>query len=245
MLIAAVILIFPNLQTGFLPSMDEGSIVLDYASPPGTSLEETDRMLQQVEKIIVKHPDVQAYSRRTGTQMGFFITEPNTGDYLIQLKKNRSKSTDEVINDIRVQIESTQPALRIDFGQVIGDMLGDLMTSVQPIEIKIFGNDQNTLQQLSEQVANVAENVKGTADVFSGIVIAGPSINVTPNGVNLQQYGITPSNLQSQLQTALEGNVVGSVFDKNEMSDIRMVYPGNRILTLDQIKNLQVFLPEW
>ncbi len=243
LLMAAVIFIFPNLQTGFLPQMDEGSIVLDYNTPPGTSLEETDRMLQQAEKIIVQHPDVQAYSRRTGTQMGFFITEPNTGDYLIQLKKERKKSTDEVTNDLRQQIESTQPALRVDFGQVIGDMLGDLMTSVQPIEIKIFGNDQNTLQQLSVQVANVVEKVPGTADVFNGITIAGPSINVNPNSVNLQQYGITPGNLQFQLQTALEGNVIGKVFDKNQMSDIRMLYPGNRILTLDEIKQLQVFLP--
>ncbi len=91
-LIAAVVLILPNLQTGFLPEMDEGSIVLDYTSPPGTSLTETDRMLQQIEKMIIKVPEVEAYSRRTGTQMGFFITEPNTGDYLIQLKKNRSRS---------------------------------------------------------------------------------------------------------------------------------------------------------
>ena len=242
-LIAAVLFIFPRLQTGFLPQMDEGSIVMDYNSPPGTSLEETDRMLRQVEKIIVKHPDVQAYSRRTGTQMGFFITEPNTGDYLIQLKKNKSKPTEEVINDIRQQIENTQPALRIDFGQVIGDMLGDLMTSVQPIEIKIFGSDQHILQQLAQQVATVVENVQGTADVFNGITIAGPSINVSPNSVNLQQYGITPVNLQYQLQTALEGNVVGSVFDKNEMSNIRMVYPGNRSLTVDEIRKLQVFLP--
>src|SRR3954467_10756319 len=200
-------------------------------------------MLREGEKIIRQVPEVQAYSRRTGTQMGFFITEPNTGDYLIQLKKKRGRTTNDVISEIRQKVESTQPALRIDFGQVIGDMLGDLMTSVQPIEIKIFGNDQNTLQQLSEQVANVVENVKGTADVFNGITIAGPSINVAPNSVNLQQYGITPSNLQYQLQTALEGNVVGSVFDKNEMSNIRMVYPGNRTLTLDEIKNLQLFLP--
>ncbi len=134
-------LMLPKLQTGFLPEMDEGSIVLDYASPPGTSLEETDRMLRQAEKLIVQVPEVSGYSRRTGTQMGFFITEPNTGDYLIQLKKDRNRSTEEVIADIRKQIESTQPALRIDFGQVIGDMLGDLMTSVQPIAIKIFGND--------------------------------------------------------------------------------------------------------
>jgi CzcA family heavy metal efflux pump len=242
-LIAAVAFIFPKLPTGFLPQMDEGSIVLDYVSPPGTSLEETDRMLQQVEKIIVKDPDVEAYSRRTGTQMGFFITEPNNGDYLIQLKKNRTKSTDEVINDLRTQIESTQPALRVDFGQVIGDMLGDLMTSVQPIEIKIFGTDQNVLQQLSQQVSSVVSTVQGTADVFDGITIAGPSINIDPNNINLQQYGITPANLQYQLQTALEGNVVGNVFDKDQMSAIRMVYPGNRTLTVDDIKQLQIFLP--
>src|ERR1700753_54701 len=150
-LIWSIWFVVPQLETGFLPEMDEGSIVLDYNSPPGTSLQETDRMLREVEKLIVTPPEVQAYSRRTGTEMGFFITEPNRGDYLIQLKKSRDKSTDEVIEDLRKHIEATQPALRIDFGQVIGDMLGDLMTSVQPIEIKIFGDNPQTLQDLSRQ----------------------------------------------------------------------------------------------
>ena len=86
-LIAVIVFIPSTLKTGFLPDIDEGSIVMDYSSPPGTSLDETDRMLHEVEKIIIKEPEVEAYSRRTGTQMGFFITEPNTGDYLIQLKK--------------------------------------------------------------------------------------------------------------------------------------------------------------
>ena len=242
-LIVAVILIYPNLQTGFLPEMDEGSIVLDYVSPPGTSLAETDRILQAVEKEIVKVPEVQAYSRRTGTQMGFFITEPNTGDYLIQLKKNRSRSTEEVIADIRQRIESTQPALRVDFGQVIGDMLGDLMTSVQPIEVKIFGNDENTLHQLSKQVASIVENVEGTADVFDGITITGPSINIAPEYVNLAQYGITTPDFQSQLQTALEGNVAGSVYDKNQQTDVRIMYPGDRTRSVDEMKQMQIFLP--
>jgi CzcA family heavy metal efflux pump len=236
-------LIIPHLQTGFLPEMDEGSIVLDYNSPPGTSLEETDRMLREVEKIIVKVPEVEAYSRRTGTQMGFFITEPNRGDYLIQLKKNRSRSTDEVISDIRGQVEGSQPALRIDFGQVITDMLGDLTESVQPIEVKIFGTDLNKLHELSEQVADIVEKVKGTADVFNGITIAGPSIDIQPNYTNLAQYGITPANLQFQLQTALEGNVAGTVYDKDQLSNIRMVYPGNKTLSVDAVKNLQVSLP--
>jgi CzcA family heavy metal efflux pump len=242
-LIVSIVLIYPQLETGFLPEMDEGSIVFDYWTPPGTSLQETDRILQQVEKIIVAEPEVQAYSRRTGTQMGFFITEPNTGDYLIQLKKDRSKTTDEVINELRQKVESTQPALRIDFGQVIWDMLGDLMASVQPVEVKIFGNDQNKLNQLSKQVASIVENVKGTADVFDGIVIAGPSINVEPNSTNLAQFGVTPSGLQTQLQTALEGTVVGTVYDKNRLTDIRMVYPGNRTLSVNDINQLQIFLP--
>ncbi len=242
-LIIAIILIYPNLETGFLPDMDEGSIVLDYVSPPGTSLAETDRMLQAIEKEIVKVPEVQAYSRRTGTQMGFFITEPNTGDYLIQLKKDRSRSTDEVIADIRQRIQSTQPALRVDFGQVIGDMLGDLMTSVQPIEIKVFGTDETVLHQLSKQVASVVQNVKGTADVFDGITITGPTISIQPNALNLAQYGITQTDFQSQLQTALEGNVAGIVYDKNKQTDVRVMYANNNTRSLDEVKQMQIFLP--
>ena len=242
-LVFSIYYIYPKLETGFLPEMDEGSIVFDYNSPPGTSLEETDRILREVEKMLVTIPEIEAYSRRTGTQMGFFITEPNRGDYLIQLKKNRSKTTEEVISDIRKRVESSQPSLRIDFGQVIGDMLGDLMTSVQPIEVKIFGNDQSKLQELSKQVADIVTHVEGTADVFDGIVIAGPSINIEPNSSILAQYGITPANLQFQLQSSLEGNVVGTVYDKEQLSNVRLVYPGSRTLSVADIAKTPVFLP--
>ena len=239
----SVYYIYPKLETGFLPEMDEGSIVLDYNSPPGTSLEETDRILREVEKILVKVPEVEAYSRRTGTQMGFFITEPNRGDYLIQLKKSRTKTTEEVISDIRKKVESTQPALRIDFGQVIGDMLGDLMTSVQPIEVKVFGNDQATLQTLSKKIASIIGKVEGTADVFDGIVIAGPSINIEPNYSAMAQYGITASNLQFQMQSSLEGNLVGTVYDKDQLSNLRLIYPGSKTLSVADIEKTPIFLP--
>jgi Cu/Ag efflux pump CusA len=205
-------------------------------------LEETDRILQQVEKIILKEPDVEAYSRRTGTQMGFFITEPNTGDYLIQLKKGHKKTTDEVISDLRAKIASTQPELVIDFGQVVTDMLGDLMESAQPIEIKVYGDDQQQLQQLGKQVAAAVKDVKGTADVFDGIVIAGPSVSINPNFDMLAQYNITPTELQLQAQTALEGNVVGNIIERQQQTPIRMVYPGNRTLTIDEVKHMNVFL---
>jgi CzcA family heavy metal efflux pump len=242
-MILTIVIILPKLQTGFLPEMDEGSIVLDYASPPGTSLDETDRMLRQAEKLIVQVPEVSGYSRRTGTQLGFFITEPNTGDYLIQLKKDRKRTTDEVIADIRKQIESTQPALRIDFGQVIGDMLGDLMTSVQPVAIKIFGNDAVTLNGLSSQVAEIINKVPGTADVFNGVVIAGPSVNVIPKFDKLSQYGISPASLQYQIQTNQEGNVVGTIFEKEQTPTIRIIDSGYRNHSVDQLNRLEIFLP--
>ena len=160
LLMLLMLFLFPRLETGFLPEMDEGSVVLDYKTPPGTSLEATDRILTEVERMIVKIPEVATYSRRTGTQMGFFITEPNTGDYLIQLKKDRNRSADEVIEEIRRKIEQSQPALTVDFGQVIGDMLGDLMSATQPVELKIFGTNQKVLQQFSKKVSEVVSKCK-------------------------------------------------------------------------------------
>ncbi|MCI1187148.1 efflux RND transporter permease subunit [Hymenobacter sp. DH14] len=242
-LIGSMVLIIPRLATGFLPDMDEGAIVLDYNSPAGTSIEETDRMLRQAEKLIVKVPEVASYSRRTGTQMGFFITEPNRGDYLIRLKTDRQRTTEEVISDIRERIEATQPALTIDFGQVIGDMLGDLMSTVQPIEIKVFGPDATKRYALAEQVTKVVEGVSGTADVFDGIVRMGPSVDVRPDPRRLAQYGLTATDFQTQLQTQLAGTTAGNVLEGEQLLNIRMRYPNAAQATLAQMRAEPVFLP--
>ncbi len=239
-LILSLILILPKLETGFLPEMDEGSIVLDYNSPPGTSLDETNRMLNEVDKILESTQEVKTYSRRTGTQMGFFITEPNRGDYLIELKTKRSKKTDEVSNDIRLRIEKTLPALKVDFGQVITDMLGDLMSSVQPVEIKIFGDNNIKLQALSKQVADSLKTIKGTADIFDGIVVAGPMLRILPKEEKLKQFGLNPSDLQSQMETYISGMVIGSIPEKEQLTDIRMIYPQNNKTPIEKMKDAKV-----
>jgi CzcA family heavy metal efflux pump len=243
-LFGSIIYILPRMETGFLPEMDEGSIVLDYLSPPGTSLEETDRILIEVEKIIVTIPEVETYSRRSGAQMGFFITEPNNGDYLIQLKENRERSTEEVIDDIRKRVEATQPALQIDFGQVIGDMLGDLMASVQPIEIKIFGMNQEELNSLAKQVAVELEKIDGIEDVFDGITIAGPTIEFIPDQQQLSRFNITPESFQFQVQAMMEGNIVGNILEKEQLTDIRMIYPNSTKNSFERIKDQFIFLPD-
>jgi len=239
-LILGLVLMLPKLQTGFLPEMDEGSIVLDYNSPPGTSLEETNRMLNEVDKILETTPEVKTYSRRTGTQMGFFITEPNRGDYLIELKSTRNKKTDEVSNDIRLRVEKTIPSLTVDFGQVITDMLGDLMSSVQPVEIKIFGDNNQKLQSLSKQVADSIKTINGTADVFDGIIVAGPMLKILPKEEKLKQFGLNPSDLQAQMETYISGMVIGSIPEKEQLTDIRMIFPQNNKTPIEKIKDAKV-----
>lgn len=245
-LVAAMLIsiytVFPLLQSGFLAEMDEGSIVLDFDSPPGTSLQETEIMLRKVDQIIDQIPEVESYSRRTGTQMGFFITEPSRGDYLIKLKDKRNRTTVEVIDQIRKQIEARIPVLKVDFGQVVSDMLGDLMSSVQPVEIKLFGNDIGQIQKYARQIATVVEQVPGTADVFNGIVVAGPSVLVAPDYSKLSRYNLTPDIFQYQLQTRIGGTVAGSIQEPLQICDVRMIYPDRGELSVDQMKQSKIFM---
>ena len=174
--------------------------------------------------------------------MGFFITEPNRGDYLIQLKKKRTKTTEEVSDNIRQKIESSIPQLKVDFGQIMMDMLGDLMSSVQPIEIKIFGDNQSKIEIISKQIADEITKVNGTADVFNGITIAGPEINIQPDVTKLSQLGLTVSDFQFQLQTQIEGTVISTMLEKDRQVDIRLIYPEAQRTTIHSLGNTSILL---
>ena len=207
-----------RLETGFLPDLDEGTIVLDYYSPPGTSLAETDRMLRGAEKIILSHPEVESYSRRTGIQMGFRTVTPNFGDYSIQLKRDHRLTTPQVIDQLRKSIAATQPALTIDFGQRIADLLSDLMSTPSPIQIKIFGPNQATLERLARQAGLILEKVPGLADVEDGLIVAGPSIIFRPDLGKLALYRLTPTDFQNQLNVLTGGVALGPVSSQGSVS---------------------------
>lgn len=239
-LILSIVTIIPKLETGFLPEMDEGSIVLDYKTPPGTSLEETNRLLTQIDKIIESVPEVKTYSRRTGTQMGFFITEPNDGDYLIILDKNRKKTTVEIEDVIRKKIEASMPFMETEFMQVVTDMLGDLMESGTPIEVKVFGDDHEKIKELSRQIGDSLETIDGVDDVYNGILIAGPMLNVLPKEDKLKQFGLSAGDLQTQVQTRLEGRVIGSIPEKEQLTDIRMIFPENNHTPIEKLKEAKI-----
>src|SRR5579883_529448 len=236
-------LIYTQVGSSFMPEMDEGAIVFDYTSPPGTSLNETDRMLKDVERIIFKIPEVASYSRRTGTQLGFFLTEPNTGDFLIKLKTKRSRSTDEVIDDLRAKVSRAQPALRIDFGQLLSDVIGDLENSPSPIEIKLFSDNIALRDSTAVEIKNAIEDIKGVADPFNGIVISGPSIVIKVDPIKSSFYGLTTTDVQDQLQTMMEGAVESNVQLPQKLVGIRVRFPHSYKTDLDSISNIILTAP--
>src|SRR6185312_1594902 len=130
--------LYRSLGSEFLPEFDESEFVLDYLAPPGSSLSETDRMLQHVEEMLLKTPEIESYSRRTGLEMGLFVTEPNTGDFAVKLKPGHKRTTSEVIAELREQIAEAEPSLDVEFVGILPDVIGDLQGNPEPIEVKLF-----------------------------------------------------------------------------------------------------------
>ena len=140
--------------------MDEGGFVIDYIMPPGSSLQETNRVITHIEEIIRALPEVASTSRRTGLQLGLAaVTEANTGDISVKLKDNRSRGIDEIISELRTKIAQQEPAVDVEFSQVLQDMIGDLTNAPEPIEIKLFSPDPNILQQWAPRVADAIQKI--------------------------------------------------------------------------------------
>ncbi len=231
-------LIYKNVGSGFLPDMDEGTFIMDYESPPGTSLAETGRVLAQVDKIIMAVPEVESYSCRTGTQLGFFLTEPNSGDYTIKLNKNRNRKIEEVISEVRSKIEGSLPALRVDFGQLMADVIGDLANNPLPIEIKLFGEDQALVQNVAKQVKIKIETVHGVVDAFSGIVISGPSFLIHIDERKAGLAGFSPGEVSENLQLIQSGRADSHVQIGEKLIPIRVRYPDAYRKNMDKLKSL-------
>lgn len=255
-----------RLSSGFLPDLDEGTIVLDYHSPAGTDIEETDRLCRQMESIIMAHPDVQTYSRRTALGMSFKTRPSNFGDYLIQLRTDRTKSTPEVISDLRRDLSAAVPLMTIDFGQRISDLLGDLMSTPKPIEVKVFGDDYSTLQRLAKDVEEIMRGVPGVVDIDNGLVPAGASLVFIPDQDKLSLFGISLTDFQRQItahtggvplcqpanviepnpaQAAMTGGLqIGSVQEGEQMRRILLRFTDFEDNSPELLRRQPIFLPD-
>ncbi|MFN7977375.1 MAG: efflux RND transporter permease subunit [Vicinamibacterales bacterium] len=199
---------FLAVGSGFLPPADEGGFVVDYLTPAGSALGETDRQVRAMEAVIAKTPEVAAYSRRTGSELGLFATAQNTGDILVRLKPRgeRARSSEEVIAAMRPQLQEVAPLAEIEFVQLLQDMLGDLEGSPTPIEVKIFGDDTAVLEELAEPVEALLEKTAGVVDVV-GMQRGNPETTWTVDPVAAARLGLTVEQAATEMSAAWLGTV--------------------------------------
>jgi CzcA family heavy metal efflux pump len=195
------VLLFLAVPSGFLPHMDEGGFVIDYLSPPGSALEETDRMLRKLEKIVAGTPEIASFSRRTGAELGLFATLPNSGDVLVRLKprSQRHRSADEVIEELRGKAAEAVPGLEVEFVQLLQDMIGDLEGQPNPIEVKIFGDDVEQLSAMADDVEARLEKVRGVVDLV-GMEWGTPEVTWEVDKLAAGRLGLTVQQVAEQLQ---------------------------------------------
>jgi CzcA family heavy metal efflux pump len=208
LLAAGTAFLFMTSATGFLPPADEGGFVVDYLTPAGSALNETDQQVRAMERVIAGTPEVASYSRRTGSELGLFATAQNTGDILVRLKprNRRDRSADEIISDLRPKLQAAAPLTEIEFVQLLQDMLGDLEGAPTPIEIKIFGDDTEQLEALAAPVEQMLEKVDGVVDVV-GMQRGNPEVTWTVDPIAAGRFGITVEDVGQQLSAAWLGDV--------------------------------------
>lgn len=237
---------YRSLGSDLLPSMDEGGFILDYVMPPGSSLDETNQVIMHVEKIIRSEPEVESISRRTGMQLGLAaVTEPNTGDIAVKLKNARSRGIDEIIADIRAKVTTAEPALDVDFTQVLQDMIGDLTGAPQPIVVKLFSQDASQLASWAPQVADAIGKVQignknPIVDVQDGIqaTTSGPAATFTVSPAAAARAGFTLDQVTVAATAIIDGEpAITPVVVNDRPYQVRIRYPQENRASLDAMAN--------
>jgi len=229
------------LGSDLLPEMDEGGFIVDYLTPPGTSLQETDRMISHVEQILRETPEVESTSRRTGIQLGLAaVTEANTGDISVKLKAKRSRAIDDIMSDVRATIKKEEPAVDVDLKQILQDMIGDLTGAPEPVVIKLFSEDPKLLEEQAPRVADAIEKIKGVVDLKNGIenTMSGPAAEFRVNPTVAAKAGFTAEEVSTDATAVLQGATAANpLIANNRAYNIRVRFPDQNRASIGAMSN--------
>jgi len=239
--------LYSGLQSGFLPEMDEGGFVIDYLTPPGTSLSETDRLVRAIEAMVAKTPEVASFSRRTGAEMGLFATQQNKGDILIKLKPRSQRHRDvyQIIEDLRQQIAASIPGLDVEFTQILQDILGDLEGSPQPVEVKIFGNDPAQLEAIADEIGAKLQDKKSVPGLvdFLGVQKGNPEIVIHVDPAAAGRLGMTIEQVSQQAQAGLLGSTSTFLRQGDRTVGIRVRFPNSFRYNDTSVRQFPIITP--
>jgi len=252
-LVGLGIFLYTQLETGFLPEFDEGGYVLDYWMPPGTSLQETDQTLRRIEERIKRMPETASFDRRTGAEMGLYVTQQNRGDILVKLKPRcpallpcssgeRKRSCDDVIDDIRAQVTQNFPGMTFEFSQILQDMLGDLQGAPEPVEIKLFGNNMQDLEKLADEISPKLQKIQGIVD-FKSVQKGNPEIVYNVDATLAGRAGLTVDQVSEQVNAGLLGLEETQLRQADRTIGIRVRFPDTFRYNYDNIRQFPIVTP--
>lgn len=242
LLVGAGALAYRFVGTGFLPEMDEGAFVLDYYTPGGTALDETDRLVHIAERILASTPEVAGTSRRTGAELGLFATEQNRGDLVVRLTSHsaRSRSSFEIIDEVRRRIQTAAPRLRIEFVQILSDVINDLSGAANPVEIKLFGPDLAALEAYGKRLGPQVAKVDGIEDLFDGVSEPSAEMQMSIDAAEGARVSLTTEAIANQVSGALLGAPAGSVRLDDRLVGVRVRAPDSVRFSPRQLQILPV-----
>ncbi len=238
-----IVVVYLQLGNGFLPDMDEGAFVLDYRMPPGTSLVESNRVLNHMEQFLRETPEIESYSRRTGARLALAIAEPNTGDFLIKLKPKRSRALADVTSELRRKIVQSEPAINVEFPHILEDLVGDLASSPQPIEIKIYNDDPEKFKAVGKAVEEWLPKVKGVVDVVNQTIVIGPAINFRVDPEKARRAGFGVRDVADLESAILDGEVASNMIRGDRLIGLRVRYPAESRSGSEKLKKLLITSP--
>lgn len=245
LLVGAGVGVYTLVGTGFLPEMDEGAFILDYFTPGGTALNETDRQLHIIEKILAETPEVTGTSRRTGAELGLFATEQNTGDIAVRLARpsRRDRRIFEVMDEVRTKVAAAVPRVRTEFVQILSDVLDDLSGSAHPLEIKLFGPNLEALEHYASTLAPDVEKVDGLEDFFGGIAEPSAEMSMQVNGATAARLGLSPSAVTHAVSGAMLGVDAGDIRLDDRSIGVRVRAPDAVRLDAQSLASFPLLAP--
>ncbi len=246
LLVLGGVVAYRALGTGFLPEMDEGSFIIDYFTPGGTALAETDRQLHIVERILAATPEVVGTSRRTGAELGLFATAQNTGDIVVRLQRRsaRNRGILEIIDDVRTQLESSVPRMRIEFVQILSDVLDDLSGAASPVEIKLFGSELQALERYADTLSARIGTIEGLEDFYAGIAEPSAELAMSVRSGDAVRAGLTATQISAAVGGALLGVEAGEIRLDDRAIGIRVRAPDSVRFDATRLGTLPVQSPD-
>ena len=234
------ILAYIHVPTGFMPEADEGGFVLDYYSAPGTSLLETDRQIARVEQILRMNRNVATFSRRLGTGLGGDLGQSYHGDFFVKLKPDHALSTADVMNDVRENVLHAVPGIQVEVAQLMEDLIGDLTAVPQPVEVKLYGDDERALIPLADKVADALRHIPGLVDVKNGAQVAGDALDIQFHDDAIAAEGTTVDAVSQAVAAALSGTVATALPGSTKALGVRVVMSGARAWRIEDLKALSI-----